>query len=70
MSVFVTMRGALEPIEIENDFDSALVQLNVSAAKGMQYVVTKTIDGDSIMFNSQNILLLREVDTPFTAEEM
>jgi hypothetical protein len=62
MAVAVMMKGLLEPVVIEGDFLDATNQLQVAAARGMEFIVTTTPDGDNVALATRNILTFREVD--------
>jgi hypothetical protein len=56
MTVVIFMRGALEPVEIEDSFVETLNSLNNAAAGGKQFVGTKTSDGDNVLLNVEEVL--------------
>lgn len=62
MTVILTMRGMLEPIELEDNFAETISVLNNSAAKGMEFVVTRKNSGENIVVKMDNILMLEEVE--------
>jgi hypothetical protein len=62
MTVKLTMRGLLEPIELEDNFDEAVNQLNNSAAQGKEFVVTRKNTGEHLIIKMGNILTLEQID--------
>lgn len=62
MTLQIEMRGKLDPINVPGNFQHFVDQLNLAAAKGMQYVILEDHDGNNIALNQQNILTAREFD--------
>lgn len=62
MNLQIEMRGKLDPINVPGGFQHFVDQLNLSAAKGMQYVILEDHDGRHMALNQQNILTVREFD--------
>jgi hypothetical protein len=62
MPLQIEMRGKLDVINLPGNFQHFVDQVNLSAAKGMQYIIVEDHDGKHIALNQQNILFVQEVD--------
>jgi hypothetical protein len=62
MPVAVTMKGLLEPVVLEDSFLETSNALNVAAAKGMEFIVTRNVEGDPVALSMHNILFIQEQD--------
>lgn len=62
MTLQIEMRGKLDVINIPGNFQHFVDQVNLSAAKGMQYIIVEDHDGKHIALNQQNILFVKEID--------
>lgn len=62
------MKGLLEPISIEDDFGEAANALNIAAAQGKEFIVTRTVEGDHIALKMDNILTIIERDEEETSD--
>lgn len=64
MPTRVTMKGLIEPVVIDEGFIECTNKLNIAAANGKQFVITKAEDnGENLVLNINEILTLRQVDT-------
>lgn len=55
----IMVRDALEPVLIESDFIAFIQDLNVAAAKGLQYVIAQEATGNPVAFETRNITTIR-----------
>jgi hypothetical protein len=62
MTVVVTLKGALEPVTLEDDFLTTANALNMASAQGKEFVVTRTDRGDNILLAMDQILHIIEGD--------
>lgn len=62
MTLQIEMSGRLDPINVPGSFQHFVDQLNLSAAKGMQYVILEDHGGKHLSLNQRNILVVRELD--------
>lgn len=62
MTVIVTMRGLLEPVEVENDFVGMANDLNIAAASGKAFVVARSPEGENMALQAGEILVIKEKD--------
>lgn len=62
MPTAVTLKGLLEPVTLEDDFVDTLNALNMSAAQGREFIVTRNNDGEKVGFAMNNIVFLQELD--------
>lgn len=60
MTVLLTMRGELEAVELEPDFVEFANDLNIAGAKGKEFMIARTTEGDNIAIAMHNILTVRE----------
>jgi hypothetical protein len=60
--VAVHLKDLLEPVVADEDFAGAINALNMSAAKGLQFMVMDDMDGGHIALAIPNINLITEVD--------
>jgi hypothetical protein len=63
MSVIVTMKGALESVELDEGFQETMNTLNMTAIQGKTFVASRTKQGEYILLNIENILTVRENDS-------
>lgn len=61
-SVIVSMRGLLEPLELEEDFADTAQRLNIAAARGLEFVATTDENGRNVLLKMDNILTIIEKD--------
>lgn len=59
--VAVTMRGALEPVLLDEGFMDTIKSLNDTAIQGKEFVLSRDPDGAHIGFALHNILTVKEV---------
>lgn len=63
MSVAIYLKDSLTgPVEVDEDFGTAVTALNVSMAKGNVFTVMDMPDGKHEAFNIPNILRIKEID--------
>lgn len=62
MPVAVTMKGLLEPVVLEDSFLEAANALNIAAAQGKEFIVTRDNDGKNVALAMHNILYIKEQD--------
>lgn len=62
MPVAVTMKGLLEPIELDEGFAETMQVLNNAAMQGKEFVVATGEDGTNVLLKMDNILIIRETD--------
>jgi hypothetical protein len=60
--VICQMRGLLEPVALEEDFNDTAIRLNRAAAQGMEFVATTDFDGRNVLIKMDNILVMTEQD--------
>lgn len=60
--IAITMRGALEPIIVRDEFDKAVYDMNLAAASGREFVLTTQEDGRNLAVALRNILTLQELE--------
>lgn len=61
MPCTIHVRGLLEPVTVEDGFTDVLQALNMSAAQGKEFVVTRTDEGGQFVgFALHNILFIKE----------
>jgi hypothetical protein len=60
--VIVSMRGLLEPLELEEDFAETAHRLNIAAAQGREFVATTDELGRNVLLKMDNILTIVEKD--------
>lgn len=60
MPVAVTMKGLLEPVLLEDSFNETTNALNLAAAKGMEFIVTRNSEGEPVALAMHNILYIHE----------
>ncbi len=62
MTVFITMKGLLEPIKLEESFMDTMNSMNMAAVQGKEFVATRTDNGDNILIAMRNVLTVIEDD--------
>lgn len=62
MTVAITLRGALEPILADEDFLGTIQAMNLSSAKGNNFIVLDMPDGTHTAVKMDNILTISEHD--------
>lgn len=63
MSVAVYLRDSLTgPVEVDEEFATAINALNISMAKGNIFAIMDMPDGTHEAFNITNILRIKEID--------
>lgn len=60
--VSVTMKGALEPFVLDQEYVETVNALNVSAAQGKKFILADARDGKNIALAIDNILAIVEQD--------
>ena len=65
MTVAVTLRGALEPVLLDEDFPSIANTLNMAGATGRQFIAADGENGPVLIALNQ-ILTVREVEEDMT----
>lgn len=66
MGVIVAMRGLLEPIELEEDWNETAQGIEMAASKGREFVATTDSEGNNILLKMDNILTITEKDSAIT----
>ncbi len=56
MSTYVTLRGMLEPLVLEDDLPTLLKVLNLTASEGKPFVMGRLENGSPFLMNITNIL--------------
>lgn len=62
MTVVVTLKGALEPVILDEDFLGMANQLNMAGASGRQFVVFDDDEGGPVLLSLSQILTAKEVE--------
>lgn len=62
MPIEIVMKGALEPIVLEESFADALNSLQMSAAQGREFIVGTMPSGQAVGISMRNILSFGELD--------
>lgn len=62
MPCILTMRGLIEPVVLEDNFAETANNLNMHAAAGKEFVVTRTDRGENLIIKMDNILTIKEVE--------
>ena len=65
MPCVLTMRGLIEPVELEDNFQETANNLNMHAAAGKEFVVTRTVRGENLIIKMDNILTIQEVEDEY-----
>lgn len=60
MTVTVQLRGALDTVELDQEFTDMVTDLNVAAASGKMLMISRTMSGDKIALAIPNILSITE----------
>lgn len=60
--VSLVMRGSLDPVALDEDFQGCLEGLNKTTAKNNNFAVMDKPDGGKIMIYIPNILTIDELD--------
>lgn len=62
MGTLITMRGILEPIEVDPDFVETKHAFELAAANGMRFFNVSKANGKQIAFYMSNVLYIEEPD--------
>lgn len=62
MPVAIKMSGALEDVIADEDFVGAVNAMNLSASKGMNFLIVDLPDGRHTALNLPNILSIEELE--------
>lgn len=62
MSVTVELKGKLEPVSLEGSFIECVNALNINAAQGKQFIITRLETGQPFAMNMPNILTITDDD--------
>lgn len=62
MPIAVHLKDLLEPVVADEDFAGAINALNMSAAKGLNFMVMDDMNGGHVAFSIPNINLITEVE--------
>lgn len=65
MTVAIILSDTFEQIKIEGDLRTLLGELNLAAAAGKQYVISRDTEGDNILIDRTAIKLAREVNDAY-----
>lgn len=58
--IAISMRGALEPVLVDDDFMSVINTMNLAANQGKEFFLARAPDGEHIGFAMHNILTIKE----------
>lgn len=56
----ITMRGALEPVTLDETFLTLVQAMNLAKAQGQSFVVAANTDGEYVALAVDNILTMRQ----------
>lgn len=59
MSVALTMTDVFDPVRVQGDFPTFVNELNLAAAAGKQYVITREVGGGDIALETKAIKVIR-----------
>ena len=62
MPVIVQIKGALEPLILDEDLAETFQSINMSAASGRKFVVADGMDGSAVLISLDQILTIKEID--------
>lgn len=62
MTVEITVRDVVDPVQIEGDFAGFIADLNIAAASGKQFVICKELGGGPVAFETRNITIMRDAE--------
>jgi len=58
----IRMKGDIDQIRLPGDFENFVYQVNLAAAKGMEYVMLENEAGNMMALNQKNILTVEETE--------
>ncbi len=61
MSIALVLSDTFETVRIEGDLKTLLGELNLAAASGKQYVISRDLNGESVLIDRNAIKMAREI---------
>lgn len=69
MTVFINMKGAIEPVEIAGNFDVTMGILELAHQRGLSFMITQTAERAPLALQISEILTVSQGNDPYDDDD-